>query len=132
MHRDTPTTVRRAVYLLWTSLIIGLVTSAPEFLNSGPEESAVVTWMLLAFSFGVPALFIYLISRGYNWARIVTLLLTIGGIVFVLWWPYDVEPEPLWSTVLTVLITAMDLAAIYLLFTGPSAQWFRHRGQGAF
>lgn len=131
MHQDTPTTVRRAVYLLWASLIIGLLTSAPEFVKAGPDESAIATGIILAFSFGLPGLIILFIQRGHNWARIVMLLMTIAGLTFVLWWPFEGEPEPLWSTALNVVITAMDIAAIYLLFTAPSNQWFRtHRSSG--
>ena len=127
--RDAPHQVRNAVRLLWASLFIGTAFAIVEWEPFPPELESYrgEMWLILAFSVIVPALLIWFISRRHNWARILTILLTIGGIALSLWWANEMPAEPWWSVAVTVIVTGMDLIAIYWLFSGSGAQWFAQR-----
>ncbi len=131
MPQDTPEQVRRAVYLLWASLVIGVLVIALDWETIGSDLGEFKTTMLVifAFSFALPATLIYFISRRHNWARILTLVLTLGGIAFYIAWPSEVPSEPWSSIVVTMGVTLMDLAAMYWLFSGSGAEWFSRRAQ---
>ena len=118
---ERPSQIRAAVILLWVSFGI----SAAELLVTELFETpdAVVTGLLL-LTYGVWAWVILSISRGRNWARIVSLV--VVAVTTALWvaWP-DAWPER-WSEAVTAVASlAVEAGALYLLFTGEGAAWFR-------
>ena len=123
--QEPPSQVRKAVVLLWVSLILGILGTFVQWEPLGPdlEEIRVSMWGVMAFSIGAPAVLIYFISRRQNWARILTLVLTIGGIAAYFLFPMD-PPEPWTSLVMTEGVTVLDLVALYWLFSGAGAKWF--------
>lgn len=123
---EAPAQVRRAVWLLWTSLVIGLLQVALEW---EPVRLEFEGWdgvmgIILTISFLVPAVLIVFISRGHRWARMATAIMTLVGIAFYLAWPHEGAPEPWQSAVMTWVLSAMDVLALYWLFTGNGARWF--------
>jgi len=131
MHQDTPKQVRRAIYLLWASLVIGVLVVALDWeaIESDLGEFKTTMLVIFALSFAVPAMLVYFISRRHNWARILMLVLTLGGNALYIAWPIEGPPEPWSSIVVTMGITVMDLAALYWLFSGSGAEWFSRRAQ---
>lgn len=113
-----------AVRLLWLSLLLAL----PSFyLSVERSPSGAATTIAVIFQLVIFALVAYLnvsILRCRNWARIVSLVLTILGLLFV-----ALVPNPPDITVVERLIAGLssilDLAAMYLLFTEPSSVWFK-------
>jgi hypothetical protein len=66
-----------------------------------------------------------LIYRGRNWARITTLVLLALSVYFEVF-PFHALSEPgLRERILTFADTCLGIAAMLLLFTRPSALWFR-------
>src|SRR5687768_5275520 len=88
---DRPIQVRRAVTLLWVSLITGLIVAALEVdstLFSGMDD---FMWWFVAIMLATYILFgalIVLVWRRHNWARVLILVLTvIGVIILFIPWP---------------------------------------------
>jgi cell shape-determining protein MreD len=84
---------------------------------------------LLAFVFAAKAFFIYKISTGRNWARIIYSIVIVLGM-------YKVLPDTVsWINemsapgLLSLVAVALQVVAIFLLFTPPSNQQFRKPAQ---
>lgn len=128
---NRPAQVSRAVTLLWLALVLGLLSAIPIYLEPMPPESEVPAWslwVLLALVTAFWALLTYLISRGHNWARITTLVLTIASVAGHVSTLTDSQARGLLSAYIVVadiLLTIMTLLALYWLFTGSGAAWFR-------
>jgi hypothetical protein len=125
-RREKPRPVKTAVVLVYGSVAVGLLAAAfdPTF-----AAATRAVWFFLAFiaaAFGVTVLLAFLMGRGHNWARIVYSVLTILGTAMMLYfWEADEE----WYLQAANLIqTAMQLAAIYLVFTRAAADWYRRTG----
>ena len=125
---DRPVEVRRAVILLWVSLIGGFIASAGDFVSALAEESE-VGWLFLGVFFlggfllmAIPILFV---ARRRNWARIVILVLTIAGVAAEFWFPP--EGASLREWIVEIGLTSAELLALFWLFTGPGAVWFSRR-----
>ena len=128
-----PIQVRRAVALMWASLAIGYILSIPawEPVPAELEEYEVFAWLALSVGFAIPASLIFLVSRQRNWARVILLLLTVGGLSFVAaFWNED-PAEPMWSKASTIFTSVLDLIALYWLFSRPASQWFASRNAKA-
>ena len=128
---NRPVQVSRAITLLWLALILGLLSAISVYLEPMPPESEVPAWslwLLLALVTVFWALLTYLISRGHNWARITTLILTIASVVGHVTTLADSQTRGLLSPyiiVTDILLTLITLLAMYWLFTGHGAAWFR-------
>jgi hypothetical protein len=113
---------------MWMSLVIGLVSSLVAVVLEPvpPElpEFQFMLWIFVPAFFLLPAALIFLISHRKNWARIILLLLMITGLVYFLD-PSDLSTRPLWWVASEVLTTALDLTAMYWLFSGEGSAWFR-------
>jgi len=126
--RERPQKVGTAVILLYIALGISflvivrtlqvmvilqtasLVTAAPVF--SGP----LVIWF-----------FIYMIGKGYNWARITLLVLfVIGIVVFIPTLLMQLAKNPLVG-LLNLGQTTIQSTALLLLFQNPASKWFREK-----
>jgi hypothetical protein len=124
---ERPIQVTRAVWLLWTVLALGTVVNFIRPQGAVPMGMlmAIVIWLL---STAIYVLFIVKIAAGRNWARIVYLVLTLLGFLFIpVSWSVLVEvmKSSVLYTVVYFLNTAISVYALYLLFTKPANAWFR-------
>ena len=126
---DAPSEVKVAVALSWTVLVIETaerlwhISMSPDA-NTFPRLRLVWTMATLSSTVLV-ALFIFFASRRYRWGRIGLLVSTLGG--WCLWyvWTRNVTEYVGWQWAVLGSITAMELAALILLFHGNGAAWFR-------
>ena len=125
-----PVQVTRSLILLWLNLGVGILAIAPALLEPAKGKLPIPTWwrwLAPPLVIGFPALLIYSIGRRKNWARITTLVLylplVVAGIVATL-----ADPPALAGRQPFVLaLDALWLIALYWLFTGAGAVWFRNR-----
>lgn len=124
-----PAKVRRAVGVLWLSLLLGLVAALVgwrQVHHKNPVFSVVVQILV----FGFFALLIWKMSKGRNWARFTWLILFASGFVldflitlFSRTHRGVVFRSP-FSTVVFVLQTAIQLYATFLLLSSQGRIWF--------
>ena len=119
--------------LLWASFLIGLaVTVADEFWTNTdiPElqqmpEMKWFLWIGIPITYGFFFALIYFISKRKNWARIVLAVFELVGIVAVAWmWSEGYESDVSWGETGLMML---DLLALYWLFTGAGARWFKEK-----
>jgi len=122
-----PKAVGIAVLLLWLALGIGLVTSVVRLSHMALPVSEALMYSILAIAFAVIALFIYMISRGRNWARITYLVLMLLGMLKTVPSLISAIDRAPGAGILSATVVAAQLVAIALLFTGSSNAWFRRR-----
>jgi peptidoglycan/LPS O-acetylase OafA/YrhL len=119
-----PDRVRTAVALLWASLGLGVATWVLGMVRD-PETHfsvfiVVFTLLLLVFGAWVNAM----VYWGKNWARILTLVLTLLSLLFV-FVPVEGSTTSPIEDVITFVDLALCIAAVYLLFTRPGSLWFK-------
>ena len=126
MFRKAPTQVQRAIVLLWASFALGTLDTVLNWEPLDPTlgEFEVIMGAILVGSVLFAAVLIYFVSRRHNWARILSLVLTVIGLAMYVVYPPELSIEPVWSIVVTVGITVMDVVAIYWLFSGSGAKWY--------
>ena len=113
--------------LLWTSLLLAVLVAIPQYLEPLPPDVPQWSlWLLLVFVWGFWALLTFLIGRRHNWARMVTLLFFVAGLAFWFWDYKLLADRPPYSLAVEIIDTVLSAIALYWLFTGPGAQWFRH------
>jgi hypothetical protein len=78
--------VRRAVVLLWVSLAIAICGSLYQFFAKRPSSigAAITVLVVLGLLFSLFYLLIGSIRRGRNWARILLLVIVVGGIILAI------------------------------------------------
>lgn len=122
-----PRAVIIAVRLLYVSIAVGFLRGiivGPQAVKDVPIASVV---LVLIFVSGVLWFFIHKISRAKNWARIVYLLLFVIGNWFTILPLFrSVAAYPL-TGLLGIGQATLELAAMVMLFSGPSNQWFKLR-----
>jgi len=121
--------VKIAIALSW---IVVLIDTVERLWRISVSDWA-FTFSRLRFSWTVETLvsavlvglFIFFASRRHNWARIGLLVSTLGG--WLLWyvWTRTVTEYSSWQLLLLASVTAMELAALVLLFSGKGAAWYR-------
>ncbi len=82
----------------------------------------------LAFSFGLSLLLWFLIARkAVNVAKWVLVVLTVIGLFGI---PLALVDVPLLQAIITVVVTVMQLAALWFLFRPDAKAWFEHGPTG--
>jgi hypothetical protein len=125
---DAPQQARRAIVLLWLSALLGAGESTYVLFNPDPEIAefaGLLFGVALAFT-AAYGLVIYLASRRYNWARYVLLVWIAAGIGLYLVLLSE-QWEPWWDVAMIAVSTVIETIALYWLFTGTGAQWYRQR-----
>ena len=125
---ERPAQVTRAVQLMWISLALAFAASIPEYLEPVPTDFPTPVWSLwvvLALVWLVWGLLIFLVARRHNWARVAMLLLFIAGVGSSIWDPSVIFELPVYSLAVEVIDTLISVLALYWLFTGSGAVWFR-------
>ena|SRR5438093_13693255 len=122
-----PPQVRVAVALLWLSFALGFPSI---YLQLGRTDSPGERIVLLAIMVPLVALSAFLnlkISAGRNWARIAVLILVgLALLMFLLPDDRDAGAQGV-EMALDIVTNALELVAVYLLFSLPGALWFRQR-----
>ena len=121
-----PTQVVWAVRLLWATLILWVLQFWSD-MESTPSVAAVVPVLVVeSFMVAFAGYVNICIYRGRNWARILTLVLTILSTALVIFGPNDPTASTL-EHVFAVVNSTSDVVCIYLLFASPGAGWFKKR-----
>ena len=112
--------------MLWASFALGTLDTVLNWEPLDPTlgEFEVIVGAILVGSVLFAAVLIYFVSRRHNWARILSLVLTVIGLATYVVYPPELSIEPVWSIVVIVGITVMDVVAIYWLFSGSGAKWY--------
>jgi hypothetical protein len=114
-----PHEVTVATRFLWYSVAAGAISIVLDLLGTiGRSSFGIPVIPLLAI--GVLSWLTYSISRGRNWARIAFLVVFVLGspVLYLLQRTVIVRAA-------SVVILVLELVALYLLFTGVGARWFR-------
>lgn len=124
---EKPVEVTRAVQLLYASLGIGLVKSIVDFGRISSQSSVGLTLFIMLVTFGLLFFFIWKISDGRNWARIVFLVLFLLGLPFSVPLYLEEFGRNIFLGSLSVIQVLIQLIATYLMFKKSSSLWFRAR-----
>ena len=120
-----PEKVGTSVKLLYITLGIGVLRSIMEASTNAQMASPAFVTFITLFVLGIMWLFIYLIGKGLNWARITFLVLFIIGIpLAVLPLLASLEANPV-SGLLGIGQLIIQTIALVFLFQKSSSEWFR-------
>jgi peptidoglycan/LPS O-acetylase OafA/YrhL len=129
---EMPRQVRRALALLWVSLVAGIVISILEAAPLEYDDDPWWKWFfwgVFALGYGIIAVLLAFIARRHNWARWVLLAITFLGLALMLY-PWEWMTAETYAEMMdpsTVVIMIMDFAGLYWLFSGPGAAWYKTR-----
>jgi hypothetical protein len=128
-----PREVTVAILLSWTVLVIETADrlwriSSDSYANTFYRLGQNLTAVTL-FSTALVALFIFFAARRRNWARIALLVCTLGGWCLWLVWLWAGGEYVWWRWLGYGSLTAMELAALILLFYGNGALWYQSAGR---
>jgi hypothetical protein len=103
---------------LWYSVAAGAISIVLDLLGTLGARPSIPVIPLLAI--GLLSWLTYNISRGRNWARIAFLIAFVLGspVLYLLQRTVIVRAA-------SVVILVLELVALWLLFTGVGARWFR-------
>jgi hypothetical protein len=124
-----PREVDWAIRLLWIMLAIALLASPLRWRLTTGVHGALGILVNDLFFFGIPALLIWKISEGANWARITFLVLVLFGIAVTTAFAirgglsHFHVPVSIWVT--SGLETLCQWSACVLLFSQPARYWFK-------
>ena len=121
---ERPLQVAYAVRLLWLSIVIAVALVHFE-LQRTESDSALVLWIFAAVILALAAALNIFVWRGANWARIVVLVLGIFSAMTIATTIDEILGNSGVEIALEAISLAVDVAAIYLLFTKPGVLWFR-------
>jgi hypothetical protein len=123
---EKPKQVIYAVWLLWLAIPLGIPGSIYEYQRM-PEDQQGLGFLVFYVALYVFAMVLNIfISRGHNWARILTLFFFVVAFATyaALFNEYSTYPfVPLASNIIVLIL---EVIAVYLLFTNPGKLWFRH------
>jgi len=120
-----PKRITVAVWLLWVSFGLGLPAAYLSMLREPEPGFSPVLVAIVSIFIAFSAVLNVLVYRGRNWARIAVLLLVAVGIPYVLLGPDEATRPDFLEQALDFVSNALDLVAVYLLFTPPGSLWFR-------
>jgi hypothetical protein len=123
-----PLGVRIAIIISWLVLAIESFDGLWK-IYADAEASADLQfkyfWIAVTLtSTAVTALFIFQASRGRNWGRIGLLIWTLGSWGLWIIYPQRIEEYTWWKWLISGLLIAMELTALFLLFRGNGAKWY--------
>jgi xanthine/uracil permease len=126
---NAPREVKLAIALSWTVLVMETADRLWR-ISINPDANTFTrlrfVWTLATMSSTMlVAIFIISASRRHNWGRIGLLVSTFGGWCLWYFWTRSVSEYLEWQRFVLVSVTAMELAALILLFRGKGAAWYR-------
>ena len=116
---DAPPRARTAIILLWVSILLTLIQTILSDLLSGSSAISAVVVVLAIYG-----LIIFRASRRHNWARYALLVWTVLGAAVYLT-NFQSDAQPWWDSLLAIVSFAIEIVAIYMLFTDAASQWYR-------
>jgi hypothetical protein len=122
----TPRQVIRAINLLWASFVLGLIETGLN-LTFDPKVADDVGPVLF-LTVLMTALYAFVIlsaSKRKNWARILLLIGVLMTPAYLLY-PWDL-PDPWWETALFAVSFAIEVIAMFWLFSGAGAIWYARK-----
>ena len=119
-----PSQVSTATLLLYGSLGLGVINSSVLWPHSRPAFHG-FTLFIQAFTFALLAWLTYNIWRGRNWSRVTFVILWIIGFPFSIPIFLKLFAHSTLTGSISLLQNALQLGALYLLFTQPGRSWFR-------
>ena len=135
---NRPKQVVTAIYLLYISLVIGLVSGLINIFSGNIEATVAAQGgaaqatpgrisqvIMLVIILVIMWLIYFCISKRQNWARILFLVLYVLGAVA---WVFSLKQMAATSVLMLILSCinmALGLMALILLFTPNGNQWFR-------
>jgi hypothetical protein len=125
-----PQTIRRAALCLWISTALTLVVTAAQVLNLVPIEGATLgmTTAIGVLTAGLLALIAILINARRNWGRwlfaVIFILGTLSAIALIFTSPHVFLGLPKLLQANMVSQIALQTAALFLMFSSKSQQWF--------
>jgi len=132
----TPREVTVAIRLSWTVLVIETADRLWR-ISRDPDASTLSRLgqnltAATVLSTALVALFIFFAARRRNWARIALLVSTLGGwclwLLWLVWFRAGAE-YVWWQWLGYGSLSAMELAALILLFYGDGALWYQSVGR---
>jgi hypothetical protein len=128
-----PRSVRLASMLIWTAATLGLLFNLALAFGyvgvPGARQGTLMESFNALFSFALLGLIAAKIRAGRNWARWVFAVLAVLGLIGVLMMTVfagtimKALPASLWIS--GAINTALQLAALVLVFRGEGRAWFR-------
>lgn len=85
-------------------------------------------WGTIAFSMAISLLLWFLISRKAN--NVARWILVVLAVIGVLGLPFSLGELPLMQLIATLVVTAVNLLAVYFLFRPDAKAWFEHGPKG--
>lgn len=123
---EVPKKVKQAEYLVYFTLVIGLIKSALyEILTSQKMLTEPKALIIGIITIIIIAFFGFEIGKGKNWARITFLVLFIIAIIAC---PFSLINEFKSSPIIGIVYIIEMLIQLYIviiLFTGESKEWFK-------
>lgn len=109
------------------NVLLGWETSMAELDSTGLGMGVLI--ISLAVGYGISLLLWYFISReASNVARWILVVLTAIGVAFL---PFSLFTLPTLELILAVVVTGMQLVAIYFLFQPDAKPFFENKGKGS-
>ncbi len=125
MNGARPGKVGTAIKMLYIAIAIGalqIIINSPTYAHMQSPATA------LSVAIGgivLDLFFIYMVSKGHNWARIILLIFFIIGVLtFIPQLLHNLTFYPI-PTVLGIAEIIIEAIALFFLFQKPSSVWFR-------
>jgi len=123
-----PHEVTLAARLLWVALALGALSFMVDSVRAASGGSLPLAAVVISLlTLGLLGWLTHKIAHGRNWARIVFLIMFVVGVpIFFLQLPAMLE-RSVFATAISVAISILQIVALYLVFIGVGARWFRRR-----
>lgn len=129
MNIEKPKNVKTALSLLWITLAFGVVRIFLDFSSVSEKLAAVggskFFFIITSVVFVFMAFLFYLIGKRKNWARWVYTVLFVLGAPSTISSFSETLQENLFSGILGIIVTLVQMIALGLLFSAPARAWFK-------
>jgi hypothetical protein len=124
-----PAKISLAVNLLWITVALSVVTLIPGIRDGLWDDqsgfSFVIMLVIMAIIFGLYGVLIYFIGQGHNWARWLSFVLFLVGLISIYGDPDELITQGGLAVGMELLISALEICAFVLLFQKSSSRWFK-------
>lgn len=117
--------------MLWLSLLLSIASMFLQGDSEIPTELKRAGIIALLMGYGLWILLLIKIHDGKNWARMLLLVVLAVKTPLWLWGLPSYFMDSLFFSGLSVVISALDIAAVWLLFSKPAASHFQKATQDA-
>jgi hypothetical protein len=129
IRQHRPKLVEWAVWSLWVSVAIGIVTPVLQYTVLFTVGSVLLVLVGNVIRYTLAGWIIIRIGQGRHWARILLVLWDTVGLVSIAyqWQAYRdfYLARPMWLGAAAATKLVLDYTAAVLLFTPPANRWFK-------